>query len=300
MVKVKIIKNSVIAIGNFDGIHKGHQDIFSIGKKIAKQRKKKFGVLTFSPMPSEFFQKEKKNLRITSDDIKIDLFKKNKIDFFYICKFNKQFSLMKPESFIKKILVNKLGVDTLIVGKNFKFGHKREGTISLLKKYGKIYNYKVLDRKLVKANNKKISSTRVRSEILNGNFQLVTKFLDREWSIREKVIRGKKIGRSIGFRTANVAIERNIYPKIGVYAVRILVNKKRYKGVANFGFAPTFSRNKLVLEINFFNKIKALYGKIIEVFFVKYIRNEKKFKNTFLLIQQIKKDINMVKNILNT
>ena len=300
MVKVKIIKNSVIAIGNFDGIHKGHQDIFRIGRKIAKQKKKKFGVLTFSPMPSEFFQKEKKSLRITSDDIKIDLFKKNKIDFFYICKFNKQFSLMKPESFIKKILVNKLGVDTLIVGKNFKFGHKREGTISLLKKYGKVYGYKVLDRKLVKANNKKISSTRVRSEILNGNFQLVTKFLGREWSIKEKVIRGKQIGRSIGVRTANITIQRNIKPKIGVYAVRVLVNKKKYQGVANFGFAPTFARNKLVLEINFFNKIQALYGKIIEVFFVKYIRNEKKFKNTFLLIKQIKKDTSVAKKILNT
>ena len=300
MVKVKIIKNSVIAIGNFDGIHKGHQDIFRIGRKIAKQKKKKFGVLTFSPMPSEFFQKDKKSLRITSDDIKIDLFKKNKIDFFHICKFNKKFSLMKPESFIKKILVDKFSVSVVIVGRNFKFGHKREGTISLLKKYGKIYNYKVLDRKLVKANNKKISSTRVRSEILNGNFQLVTKFLDREWSIREKVIRGKKIGRSIGIRTANVTIQRNINPKIGVYAVRVLVNKKKYKGVANFGFAPTFARNKLVLEINFFNKMQALYGKIIEVFFVKYIRNEKKFKNTFLLIKQIKKDINQAKNILNT
>ena len=299
MVKNKIIKNSIIAIGNFDGVHRGHQEIFKLGKKIAKKNKTKFGVVTFSPLPSEFFQKQKNNNRITRDDIKIDLLKKNKVNFVFVCNFNKKFSNISAEQFIKDTIVKKLNATYVLVGKNFRFGHKRKGNVSLLKKYGKIYNYKVLDLKLSKQNKVKISSTRIRSAIEQGNLELATKLLGRNWSIKEKVVPGRKIGRSLGFRTANIEIKNNINPKTGVYAVRALVNNKKYAGVANFGVAPTFSRNKMVLEINLFKKIPPFYGKTVEVFFIKRIRDEKKFKNRILLISQIKKDITKAKHILN-
>ena len=299
MVKNKIIKNSIIAIGNFDGVHRGHQEIFKLGKKIAKKNKTKFGVVTFSPLPSEFFQKQKNNNRITRDDIKIDLLKKNKVNFVFVCNFNKKFSNISAEQFIKDTIVKKLNVTYVLVGKNFRFGHKRKGSVSLLKKYGKIYNYKVLDLKLSKQNKIKISSTRIRSAIEQGNLELATKLLGRNWSIKEKVVPGRKVGRSLGFRTANIEIKNNINPKTGVYAVRALVNNKKYAGVANFGVAPTFSRNKMVLEINLFKKIPPFYGKTVEVFFIKRIRDEKKFKNRILLISQIKKDITKAKQILN-
>ena len=299
MVKNKIIKNSIIAIGNFDGVHRGHQEIFKLGKKIAKKNKTKFGVVTFSPLPSEFFQKQKNNNRITRDDIKIDLLKKNKVNFVFVCNFNKKFSNTSAEQFIKDTIVKKLNATYVLVGKNFRFGHKRKGNVSLLKKYGKIYNYKVLDLKLSKQNKVKISSTRIRSAIEQGNLELATKLLGRNWSIKEKVVPGRKIGRSLGFRTANIEIKNNINPKTGVYAVRALVNNKKYAGVANFGIAPTFSRNKMVLEINLFKKIPPFYGKTVEVFFIKRIRDEKKFKNRILLISQIKKDIIKAKQILN-
>ena len=299
MVKNKIIKNSIIAIGNFDGVHRGHQEIFKLGKKIAKKNKTKFGVVTFSPLPSEFFQKQKNNNRITRDDIKIDLLKKNKVNFVFVCNFNKKFSNISAEQFIKDTIVKKLNATYVLVGKNFRFGHKRKGSVSLLKKYGKIYNYKVLDLKLSKQNKVKISSTRIRSAIEQGNLELATKLLGRNWSIKEKVVPGRKVGRSLGFRTANIEIKNNINPKTGVYAVRALVNNKKYAGVANFGVAPTFSRNKMVLEINLFKKIPPFYGKTVEVFFIKRIRDEKKFKNRILLISQIKKDITKAKQILN-
>ena len=299
MVKNKIIKNSIIAIGNFDGVHRGHQEIFKLGKKIAKKNKTKFGVVTFSPLPSEFFQKQKNNNRITRDDIKIDLLKKNKVNFVFVCNFNKKFSNISAEQFVKDTIVKKLNATYVLVGKNFRFGHKRKGSVSLLKKYGKIYNYKVLDLKLSKQNKIKISSTRIRSAIEQGNLELATKLLGRNWSIKEKVVPGRKIGRSLGFRTANIEIKNNINPKTGVYAVRALVNNKKYAGVANFGVAPTFSRNKMVLEINLFKKIPPFYGKTVEVFFIKRIRDEKKFKNRILLISQIKKDITKAKQILN-
>jgi riboflavin kinase / FMN adenylyltransferase len=299
MVKNKIIKNSIIAIGNFDGVHRGHQEIFKLGKKIAKKNKTKFGVVTFSPLPSEFFQKQKNNNRITRDDIKIDLLKKNKVNFVFVCNFNKKFSNTSAEQFVKDTIVKKLNATYVLVGKNFRFGHKRKGSVSLLKKYGKIYNYKVLDLKLSKQNKIKISSTRIRSAIEQGNLELATKLLGRNWSIKEKVVPGRKVGRSLGFRTANIEIKNNINPKTGVYAVRALVNNKKYAGVANFGVAPTFSRNKMVLEINLFKKIPPFYGKTVEVFFIKRIRDEKKFKNRILLISQIKKDIIKAKQILN-
>ncbi|MDA0995974.1 MAG: bifunctional riboflavin kinase/FAD synthetase [Proteobacteria bacterium] len=298
MVKNINIKKSVIAIGNFDGVHKGHQEIFKLGKKIAKKNKKNFGIVTFSPLPSEFFQKERKNIRITLDDIKIDLLKKNKADFVFICNFNKKFSQVTAEKFIENIIVNKLQASHVLVGKNFRFGHQRKGTITLLKKYGVIFNYKVLDIKLSRQKKLKISSTRIRSAIEKGNVELVSQLLGRYWSIKEKVIAGKKLGRSLGFRTANVEIKNNINPKTGVYAVKALVNNKKYSGIANFGVAPTFSRNHKVLEINLFQKIPSFYGKKIEVFFIKRIRDEKKFKNRNLLISQIKKDITKAKKIL--
>ena len=299
MVKNKIIKKSIIAIGNFDGVHKGHQDIFRLGKKIAKKKKKKFGVVTFSPLPYEFFNKNEKIIRITQDESKINLLKKNKVDFFYICKFNKKFSLITAERFIKKIIVDKLQASAVLVGKDFRFGNKRKGNVSLLKEYGKIYNFQVLDLRLLKEKNIKISSTRIRSAIEKGRFDIVNRLLGREWSILEKVIPGRKVARSLGFRTANIEIKKNISPKKGVYAVKLEVNKKKYNGVANFGIAPTFSRNKLVLEINLFKKVSSFYGKTVEVFFIQRIRNEKKFRNKILLIKQIKKDIYKAKKILN-
>jgi len=299
MVKNKIIKKSIIAIGNFDGVHKGHQEIFKLGKKIAKRKKKKFGVVTFSPLPYEFFNKNEKIIRITQDESKINLLKKNKVDFFYICKFNKKFSLITAEQFIKKIIVHKLQASAVLVGKDFRFGNKRKGNVSLLKKYGKIYNFQVLDLRLLKEKKIKISSTRIRLAIEKGRFDIVNKLLGRKWSILGKVISGRKVARSLGFRTANIEIKKNISPKKGVYAVKLMVNKKKYKGVANFGIAPTFSRNKLVLEINLFKKASPFYGKIVEVFFIQRIRNEKKFRNKILLIKQIKKDIYKAKKILN-
>jgi riboflavin kinase/FMN adenylyltransferase len=276
----KIVRNAVIAIGNFDGVHKGHQSIFKLGKKIAKQNKQKFGAVTFAPLPYEFFQKNKKIIRITLDDLKVDLIKKNNVDFVFICKFNKKFSMISAENFITEIVIKKLNPSHIII------------------KFGKIHNFKVSDLCLAKENKTKISSTRIRLAIEKGNMDLAGRLLGRNWSIREKVIPGRKVGRQLGFRTANIIIKNNIAPKTGVYAVKAKIKDKIYDGVANFGLAPTFSRNKLVLEINLFKKIPSFYGQFAEISFVKRLRNEKSFKNKILLIRQIKKDITTAKEIL--
>jgi len=294
----KTIQNTVIAIGNFDGVHKGHQSIFKLGKRIAKKNQQKFGVVTFSPLPYEFFQKNKKIIRITLDDLKVDLIKKNNVDFVFVCKFNKKFSLMSAKDFITKVIVKQLNPTHVIVGKNFRFGNQRKGNINLLRKFGKIYNFKVTDLQLTKEKKIKISSTRIRLAIEKGSMDLAGRLLGRNWSIREKVIPGRKVGRQLGFRTANILIKKNIVPKTGVYAVKATIKHRIYNGVANFGLAPTFFRNKLVLEINLFKKIPSFYGQFVEIAFVKRLRNEKSFKNKILLIRQIKKDIITAKEIL--
>ena len=171
---------------------------------------------------------------------------------------------MVAENFIKKILVNRLSVSHVLVGKNFRFGNKRKGNIALLKKLGKVHNYKVTDLTLAREKKIRISSTRVRRAIEKGNMELATLLLGRNWSIKEKVIPGRKIGRELGFRTANIEIKKNISPKTGVYVVKVRIKNNNYDGVANFGLAPTFSRNKLVLEINLFKKVPSFYGQIVE------------------------------------
>ncbi|MDC0413257.1 riboflavin biosynthesis protein RibF, partial [Pelagibacteraceae bacterium] len=172
------------------------------------------------------------------------------------------------------------------------------GNISLLRKFGKTYNFKVTDLQLAKEKKTKISSTRIRRAIEKGNLEVANHLLGRHWSIKEKVMPGRKVGRQLGFRTANIIIKNNINPKTGVYAVKAKVKNKVYNGVANFGLAPTFSRNKLVLEINLFKKIPSFYGQFVEISFVMRLRNEKSFKNKILLIRQIKKDITTAKEIL--
>ena len=161
-----------------------------------------------------------------------------------------------------------------------------------------MFNFKTIDLKLTKEKNIKISSTRIRLAIQQGKIDLANKLLGRNWSVKERVIPGRKIGRKLGFRTANIEIKNNINPKTGVYVVMVKIGSKQFDGVANFGFAPTFLRKKLVLEINLFKKIAPFYGKIVEVIFIKRIRDEKKFKNRNLLITQIKKDITKAKLIL--
>ena len=162
-------------------------------------------------------------------------------------------------------MIKKLNPSHIIVGKNFRFGNQRKGNIALLRKFGKKHNFKVSDLRLANEKKTKISSTRIRLAIEKGNVDLAGRLLGRNWSIREKVIPGRKIGRQLGFRTANIIIKNNIAPKIGVYAVKAKIKNKIYNGVANFGLAPTFSRNKLVLEINLFKKIPPFYGQFAEI-----------------------------------
>ena len=287
--------NGVIAIGNFDGIHLGHQKVINQARKKAIRNKLPFGIITFEPVPVMFFNSKIRNHRINSLEQKKIQLEEFNLDFLIIIKFNKIFSYLTAEKFIRKIIYKKTNCKFLFVSKNFKFGHKRQGNIQVLKKFEKLYNYKCIITKPLKKNKKTISSTLIRKKITKGKIQEVNNLLNREWSIKGKIIKGQKRGRKIGFPTCNIKLYDYIVPRLGVYAVNVKILKFNKKGIANIGYRPTFNGQNLLLETNIFGINKNLYNKEIKISFRKFIRPEKKFKNLEHLKKQIIIDIKQAK-----
>ena len=287
--------NGVIAIGNFDGLHLGHQKVINEARLKAKKLKLPLGVMTFEPVPVMFFSKKLKNHRINSLQQKKSQLEKLKLDFLIIIKFNKKFSSLTAEEFIKKIIYKKTKCKYLYVSKNFKFGFKRRGNIQTLKKFEKKFNYKNIITKPFKKNKKTISSSFIRKKIRAGKIELINKLLNRDWCVEGKVIKGKKRGRKIGFPTCNMSLNNYVIPKLGVYAVKVSIKGLIKNGVANIGYRPTFNGQNLLLETNIFGINKNLYNKAISISFKKFIRSEKKFKNFEYLKKQIKLDIKHAK-----
>jgi riboflavin kinase/FMN adenylyltransferase len=294
-----IHKKSIILIGNFDGLHLGHQKLFYLAKRYKKKFSLKVGVLTFEPMPKMYFNKEIKNFRISNKKQKINLLNKFNVDFVIIKKFNKKFSKIKSIDFIKKILSKKLNARFIFVSNNFRFGNKREGDVRQLIKYEHQCNYKIIKPKPLLIKKKVVSSTLIRNYLQKGKLDKINKLLNRKWSIEGKVQKGKKLGKKIGFPTANIDIEDYVLGCPGVYAVRAKMTKSsRYlKGIANLGYRPTFNGKKILLEVHLFNFSGNLYNKYLTVEFLKFIRKEKKFKNIDHLKKQIKADLLIAKKI---
>ena len=285
----------VLAIGNFDGIHLGHQKVIRDAKQQANKNKLPFGIMTFEPMPVMFFNKKIKNHRINSLDQKIKQFKKLKLDFLIIKKFNKKFSRLTAEKFIEKIIFKKTKCKYLYVSNNFRFGFKRRGNIRILKKFGKKFNYRNLIIKPFKKKNNVISSTLIRKKIREGKIKEANKLLNRNWSVDGKVIKGQKRGQKIGFPTCNLKMGNYVIPRLGVYAVKVKTSDFYKNGVANVGYRPTFNGKSLLIETNIFGINRNLYNKVITVYFKKFIRPEKKFKDFKFLKKQIKLDIQQAK-----
>ena len=292
-------KGSIILIGNFDGLHLGHQKLFKLAESYKKKYSLKIGVLTFEPMPKMFFNKHLNNFRISNQMQKINLLKKFNVDFVIIKKFDKKFSKIKSKNFIKDIINSKLKAKFIFVSNNFRFGNKREGTVNQLINYETFYDYRIIKPKPLSKNKKIISSSLIRKLLQQGKINKVNKFLNREWSIDGKVIKGRQLGKKIGFPTANVDIKDYIIAKPGVYAVRAKKQNttKFIRGIANLGFRPTFNQKKILLEVHLFNFSKNLYNKYLSVNFIKFIRKEKKFKNIGQLKKQIKLDLLKAKKL---
>ena len=293
----KLHRGSIILIGNFDGLHLGHQKLFQLAQSYKKKYNLKIGVVNFDPMPKMFFNKKLKNFRLSNIDQKIKLLSFFKVDFVITKKFDKNFSKTKALNFIIQILNKKLSSKFIFVSNNFRFGNKREGNVNLLKKYEKLFNYKVIKPEPYIKNNKIVSSSLIRSHLEKGFLDKANNLLNRNWTIQGIVQKGRQLGKKIGFPTCNINIKDYVLAKPGVYAVRVLrKNSTKYlKGIANLGYRPTFNQKKILLEVHLFNFSGNLYNKLLSVEFVKFIRSEKKFKNVNQLRVQIKADLNIAK-----
>tara|TARA_Y100000389_G_scaffold98034_1_gene94742 strand:- start:258 stop:1181 length:924 start_codon:yes stop_codon:yes gene_type:complete len=284
----KTTSNNCISIGNFDGMHKGHIELVKETVRIAKENNLVPTVLTFDQMPEEYF-KANDFFRLMEMSDKYKVFEKLGVEQVLVIPFDKNFSEINENIFIKEILIEKLSLKYLIVGKDFKFGYKRMGNIELLQKYSELGGYNLLSLDLVKISSDKISSRDIRILIKNGKIKEANQLLAVPFSLSGKVIHGEKRGRRLGYPTANIEIYKS-YPINGIFLVNILFEDKKLFGLASWGNKPTFSGIDHVLEVNILDFESDIYGKQLKVIFIDKIRDQIKFDNQDELIEQMNKD----------
>ena len=288
----------VIAIGNFDGVHVGHQILFRKTAELAKINEGTPIAFTFEPHPLKVLAPDKLPPLLTTFRKKMELIEECGIELVICAVFTRQFSDQHPRDFAHDILVERIGVKEVVVGFDYAFGRGREGTVRYLKQMGEEYEFRTHIVDPVKLNGHLVSSSYVRELIEDGEVGAAGEFLGRHYSIPGPVIRGYKTGQVIGFPTANLDTSRIKIPGTGVYAVWIKRQGKKYNGVVNVGFNPTFDRDTLSVEAHIFDFDENIYGQEIEVVFIRRIRSEIKFKSADQLIGQIQKDIQTAKTIL--
>jgi riboflavin kinase/FMN adenylyltransferase len=295
----KKVKNPVVTIGNFDGVHKGHQNIFKIISSRAKEINGESVVITFEPHPVKVFTEEEKLFLLTPFKKKIKLIEKFGIDNLVVVKFSREFAELSAEEFVRNVLVDNLNCREIYVGYNYFFGKNKEGNVELLKKFGEKYNFRVEILKPFIINNQVVSSTLCRNLISRGKVKEVAKFLGRYYLIEGKVVEGKHRGNKIGFPTANIKSPNEVYPKEGVYAVKVGFKGKIFNGACSIGFNPTFYSESLTVEVYIFDFQRNIYNETLKMVFIDRIRDTMKFSSVDELVENIKNDIRVCKNILN-
>ena len=286
-------KNLCLAIGNFDGFHKGHLAIIDELKSIANKKNLSAAIMSFTPHPREYFTQIKENFNIYSKEDKIKFLQTFNIKTFIEFTFNKNLSELSANEFVEKILINKLKIKSIIVGKDFKFGKNRNGNYEILENFSNknIFDVHLVESLMLDDKSNKFSSSIIRENIKNGEMEKVNFSLGRNWHMNGKIVEGDKRARKINFPTANIIPNRHIFPKRGVYCVEVLLKNKKYLGISNFGERPTVDGTKLLLETHIFNFNQEIYGNDLTVEFLTFIRPEQKFINFEELTKQIKVDV---------
>ncbi|MGM0631512.1 MAG: bifunctional riboflavin kinase/FAD synthetase, partial [Pseudomonadota bacterium] len=257
----------VLTIGNFDGVHLGHQAVLSQVREQAQQLGVPSAVMTFEPQPQELFQPEKAPARLTNWREKYLALQAQNVDRHIFIEFNKKFASQPAREFIEQTLVGKLGVKFLVVGDDFRFGYKREGDFELLQKAGNELGFEVVDTRSYRQQQQRVSSTAIRQALEEGDFEQTEQMLGRPYQMCGKVVHGRKNGRTIGFPTANVPLKRLKSPLHGVFAVTAQLGKdeETYSGVANLGTRPTLNGDEVQLEVHLFEFSGNLYGQQMTV-----------------------------------
>lgn len=288
-------RGAAVAIGNFDGVHRGHQALIARTKTLGD----KLGVLVFEPHPQEFFRPTGERFRLTPFRAKARLLEHYGADVLYALHFDQVLASLTADDFITKVLVQGMGVKHIVVGQDFQFGKGRTGDVDLLKARGREHGFDVTVFDAVGTpDDPKISSTRIREALRAGKPDVAARLLGHWWTVEGRVAPGDKRGRTIGFPTANVSLEGYLEPALGVYAVRIEVAGQAYDGVANFGRRPTFDKKDVLLEVHIFDFAGDIYGQQIVVAFIAFLRAEMKFSGLDALKAQIAADGEAAKRLL--
>lgn len=302
----KILKPTAIALGNFDGIHQGHKQVLQsilLPESISKDSHVQIypTILTFNPHPREFFTREKRQL-LTPLDEKSQLLEKLGLAQLLLLRFNQEMASLSPQKFVEEILIKEMQACIISVGEDFRFGHQRKGNVEDLKAIASSQGVKVIvntEQNLNIKNNQKIkiSSSHIRQALSEGNMEIANKMLGRKYSLMGRVIEGQKLGRTIGFPTANLALSpEKFLPKNGVYAVKVCLENEsniKFTGVMNIGCRPTVEGKNTTIEVHLLNWSGNLYNKVLTVELERFLRPEQKFSSLEALKNQIQADCNM-------
>lgn len=294
-----IYKNSVIAVGNFDGIHLGHKHLLNKVLEVANAEGKKSGIITFDPHPKAYFGGLKNFHQVTTDAVKIEILEKLKIDIVFELNFDKSLSKMSPEEFFLEVIYRNLEASHVIVGEDFRFGYKRSGDVHKLEE---LCNSKDIGfnsiQKQKDINSVIYSSSRVRTNITSGNIADLTKLLGHYWFVNGHVKHGKKKGTELGFPTINIEFQDTLKLAHGIYATNVYLEGKKYHGASYYGARPTFNDHGDILETYIFDFDRDIYNQEVKIEFIDFIREDQKFKNEEELKKQMEIDCCNVKNKL--
>jgi riboflavin kinase/FMN adenylyltransferase len=288
-------KSAVITIGNFDGVHIGHQALFHEVIETAETVGGTSIAMTFEPHPIRVLKQNGQPPLITLYEQKAELIERTGIDVLICVPFTRAFASLSADQFIRELLVKKIGMKAIVVGEDYSFGKNRKGNIDLLKSYGPDYGFEVILAswiKMSKGFTDRISSTKIRELVIDGHMTEAEKMLGRHYQIRGRVVTGRdRGGRLLGIPTANINLHDELCPKTGIYAVTVECRGNQHNGVANIGYSPTFEDHEFTVEVHILDFNDNIYGEKIRVNFIKRLRDEIKFSNISELIDQIKKDI---------
>lgn len=295
----KKLDNAIVTIGTFDGLHLGHQKIFARLNEISRETDGETVVITFWPHPRKIISSDKSEIKLLSTiQEKKDQIERLGINHLLILPFNREFSELSPKQYIQEILKDRIGTRTLVIGYDHRFGKNREGNFNFLKENQKLFQLEIVEIPKQEIINSTISSTKVREALAQGNINLANKLLGKRYSISGIVQKGRQLGRTLGFPTANINVDSNdkLIPKNGVYAVNVYIRNKEKLGIMNIGTRPTVNGQGRSLEVYIFDFNEDIYGEKIKVEFLYFIRDEKKFDSVDSLVEQINKDCEFVKN----
>ncbi len=291
--KLPQIKGSVVTIGNFDGIHLGHQKIIAQLKEHAEKLKVPSVVISFNPTPQNFFGAD--HAVLSSYEEKDFFLSSLGINYHLVINFNKEFSNINAQTFIEEFLLRKLNIKLCLVGDDFRFGKNRVGDFSLLQENGDKHGFAVEETATIEHNQIRISSTRIRECLQQNNLEETKKLLGRNYSISGKIVRGQQRGRTINFPTINILPNRSKSPVSGVFAVKVKLSGQTYFGICNAGHKPTVDGREFLFETHIFDFEKDVYEQFAEIDFLKHVRPEKKFNSFEELKDQIEKDVIVAK-----